>query len=112
MILCIICDCSGTYLRNKETGEPILIDGKKVISSTTFTAEKSSKSVEVVFSFDASVLEGTTVVAYENLTYKGVEVAIHADITDEDQTIYIPKVRTTAIADDTKDHVTKAKKNT
>ena len=101
---------TGT-LMNKETGEPILIDGKKVISSTTFTAEKSSKSVEVVFTFDASVLEGTTVVAYENLTYKGVEVAIHADITDEDQTIYIPKVRTTAIADDTKDHVTKAKKD-
>ena len=101
---------TGT-LMNKETGKPILIDGKKVTSSTTFTAEKSSKSVEVVFSFDASVLEGTTVVAYENLTYKGVEVAIHADITDEDQTIYIPKVRTTAIADDTKDHVTKAKKD-
>ena len=101
---------TGT-LMNKETGKPILIDGKKVTSSTTFTAEKSSKSVEVVFTFDASVLEGTTVVAYENLTYKGVEVAIHADITDEDQTIYIPKVRTTAIADDTKDHVTKAKKD-
>ena len=101
---------TGT-LMNKETGKPILIDGKKVTSSTTFTAEKAEESVEVVFTFDASVLEGTTVVAYENLTYKGVEVAIHADITDEDQTIYIPKVRTTAIADDTKDHVTKAKKD-
>ena len=98
-------------LMNKETGEPILIDGKKVTSSTTFTAEKAEGSVEVVFTFDASVLEGTTVVAYENLIYKGVEVAIHADITDEDQTVYIPKVRTTAIADDTKDHVTKAKKD-
>ncbi len=98
-------------LMNKETGEPILIDGKKVTSSTTFTAEKAEGSVEVVFTFDASVLEGTTVVAYENLIYKGVEVAIHADITDKDQTVYIPKVRTTAIADDTKDHVTEAKKD-
>ena len=61
-------------LMNKETGEPILIDGKKVTSSTTFTAEKAEGSVEVVFTFDASVLEGTTVVAYENLIYKGVEV--------------------------------------
>ena len=101
---------TGT-LMNKETGEPILIDGRKVTSDTTFTAEKTEGSVEVVFTFDASVLEGTTVVAYENLTYKGVEVAIHADITDEDQTVYIPKVRTTAIADDTKDHVTEAKKD-
>ena len=101
---------TGT-LMNKETGKPILIDGKKVTSSTTFTAEKAEGSVEVIFTFDASVLEGTTVVAYENLTYKGVEVAIHADITDKDQTVYIPKVRTTAIADDTKDHVTEAKKD-
>ena len=58
-------------LMNKETGEPILIDGKKVTSSTTFTAEKAEGSVEVVFTFDASVLEGTTVVAYENLIYNG-----------------------------------------
>ena len=101
---------TGT-LMNKNTKEPILIDGEPITASTTFTAEKSSGSVEVVFTFDASVLEGTTVVAYENLTYKGVEVAIHADITDKDQTVYIPKVRTTAIADDTKDHVTKAQKD-
>jgi hypothetical protein len=101
---------TGT-LMNKETGEPILIDGEPITASTTFTAEKSEGNVEVVFTFDASVLEGTTVVAYENLTYNGIEVAIHADIEDKDQTVYIPKVRTTAIGDDTKDHVTEAKKD-
>ncbi len=101
---------TGT-LMNKETGEPILIDGEPITASTTFTAEKSEGNVEVVFTFDASVLEGTTVVAYENLTYNGIEVAIHADIEDKDQTVYIPKVRTIAIGDDTKDHVTEAKKD-
>ena len=101
---------TGT-LMNKATGKPILLNGKEIIASTTFKAEKSSGSVQVVFEFDASVLEGTTVVAYESMTYKGVEVAIHADITDKDQTVYIPKVRTTAIGSDTKDHVTEAKKD-
>ena len=101
---------TGT-LMNKKTGEPILIDGEPITASTIFTAEKSEGSVEVVFKFDASVLEGTTVVAFESLTYKGIEVAIHADIEDKDQTVYIPKVRTTAIGDDTKDHVTEAKKD-
>ena len=101
---------TGT-LMNKKTGEPILIDGEPITASTTFTAEKSEGSVEVVFKFDASVLEGTTVVAFESLTYNGIEVAIHADIEDKDQTVYIPKVRTTAIGDDTKDHVTEAKKD-
>ncbi len=98
-------------LMNKATGKPILLNGKEITASTTFKAEKSSGSVQVVFEFDASVLEGTTVVAYESMTYKGVEVAIHADITDKDQTVYIPKVRTTAIGSDTKDHVTEAKKD-
>ncbi len=101
---------TGT-LMNKATGKPILLNGKEITASTTFKAEKTSGSVDVVFEFDASVLEGTTVVAYESMTYKGVEVAIHADITDKNQTVYIPKVRTTAIGSDTKDHVTEAKKD-
>ena len=43
------------------------------------------------------------------MTYKGVEVAVHEDIEDEDQTVYIPDVHTTATAaDTTRDHVTGA----
>ena len=93
---------------NKETGEPVLIDGEKVTASTTFTAEKAEGSVEVVFEFDASAIAGITVVAFESMEYKGIEVAVHADITDEDQTVYIPDVHTTATATDTEDHVTGA----
>ena len=99
---------TGT-LMNKETKEPILIDGKKVTAGTTFVAEKAEGSVEVVFEFDASAIAGTTVVAFESMEYKGVEVAVHADIEDEDQTVYIPDVHTTATATNTtKDHVTGA----
>ena len=94
---------------NKETKEPVLIDGKKVTASTTFTAEKAEGSVEVVFEFDASAIAGTTVVAFESMEYKGIEVAVHADIEDKDQTVYIPDVHTTATAaNTTKDHVTGA----
>lgn len=34
---------------DKETGEPILVDGKPVTSKTEFTAKKSSGSVKVTF---------------------------------------------------------------
>ena len=98
---------TGT-LMNKETKEPVLIDGEKVTASTTFTAEKAEGSVEVVFEFDASAIAGTTVVAFESMEYKGIEVAVHADIEDENQTVYIPDVHTTATATDTEDHVTGA----
>ena len=101
---------TGT-LMNKKTGEPILIDGNSVTSQVAFMAEKPEGSVKIVFLFDASVLAGTTVVAFESLTYKGVEVAVHSDIEDKDQTVYIPEIHTTAVGEDTKDHVTEAKEN-
>lgn len=101
---------SGT-LMDKETGKAVLADGKEITASTTFTPEKSEGSVDVIFTFDASVVAPKTVVAFETLTYKKIQIAVHADIEDKDQTVYIPKVRTTAIADDTKDHVTEAKKD-
>ena len=100
---------TGT-LMNKKIGEPVLIDGKKVTAGTTFVAEKAEGSVEVVFEFDASAIAGTTVVAFESMEYKGIEVAVHADIEDENQTVYIPDVHTTATAADTEDHVTGANK--
>ena len=101
---------SGT-LMDKETGKAILADGKEITAGTTFIPEKSGGSVDVVFTFDASVVAPKTVVAFETLTYKKIQIAVHADIEDKDQTVYIPKVHTTAIADDTKDHVTEAKKD-
>lgn len=101
---------SGT-LMDKETGKAVLADGKEITASTMFAPEKSKGSVDIIFTFDASVVAPKTVVAFETLTYKKIQIAVHADITDKDQTVYIPKVYTTAIADDTKDHVTEAKKD-
>lgn len=98
---------TGT-LMDKETGEAVLIDGKPITASTTFTAETAEGSVDIVFEFDASAIAGTTVVAFESMEYKGIEVAVHADIEDENQTVYIPDVHTTATATDTEDHVTGA----
>lgn len=93
---------------NQRTKKAVTVDGKEVTASTTFTAENRNGSVEVVFTFDATALEGTTTVVFETLYTENKEVGIHADITDKGQTVYIPKIRTTAISDDTKDHVTKA----
>lgn len=98
-------------LMNKETGEAILINGEEVTAETTFTAEKSEGSVDVIFTFDASAIAPTTVVAFESMEYKGIEIAVHADIEDEDQTVYIPEIGTTALGQDTEDHIEKAKED-
>ncbi len=98
-------------LMNKKTGEAILINGEEVTVETTFTAEKSEGSVDVIFTFDASAIAPTTVVAFEHLEYKGIEIAVHEDIEDEDQTVYIPEIGTTALGQDTEDHIEKAKED-
>ncbi len=92
------------YLMNKKTGEYFLVDGEKVSASATFTAEATEGTVDVTFTFDATSLKGEAVVAYEYLYYVGKEVASHADITDEDQTVYFPDIKTNATDSETKDH--------
>lgn len=84
-------------LMDKET-EKIVKDanGKDVVSEVRFIPEEKNGNVEVAFTFDGSLLEGETLVAFERLERNGKVYAVHADIHDEDQTVYFPKVRTTA----------------
>jgi DNA replication protein DnaC len=77
---------SGT-LMDRETGEPIQSAGKDVTSTVSFAPEKASGTVEVHFEFDGSALAGHDVVAFESLDRDGREVATHADIDDEGQTV-------------------------
>ena len=84
-------------LVNKDTGMWIIgSDGDPISASTEFTAERSSGFVDVEFEVNSAVLEGTTIVAFETVTYLDQPVAIHADIEDEGQTVHFPSITTTA----------------
>ena len=84
-------------LMNKETEEPILDkEGNKVVSDVNFIPEEADGEVVVEFTFDASLLAGTTTVVFEDLKNNGVTVAIHHDINDEDQTINFIDIKTEA----------------
>ncbi|MBR1907094.1 MAG: VaFE repeat-containing surface-anchored protein [Clostridiales bacterium] len=71
-------------------------NGNAIVSSTEFTPETSDGTVEVTFTFNSTLLQGEKLVVFESLTYNKVEYAVHADINDEGQTVYVPKVGTTA----------------
>lgn len=92
---------SGT-LMNKATGEPVLENGEAVTAEKTFTAETANGTIDITFTFNSSLLAGESVVAFEKLLYKGIEVAAHADINDKDQTVNIPEIGTKAIDGRTK----------
>ena len=77
-------------LMDKSTGKPFEIDGKPVTSEVTFTPEKLNSKVTVSFTFDASGIKtDTELVVFETLYRDNVEIAVHADIEDEGQTVTI-----------------------
>ena len=76
-------------LMDKATGEPLLVDGAEVTAEVEFTPESADGTVELTYTLDASLFAGTSIVVFETLYQDGVEIAAHADINDEAQTITI-----------------------
>ena len=77
-------------LMNKATNDKLLIDGKEITAEATFTPKAPTGEVEMTFTFDARELTAETeVVAFETLYRDGIEIAVHADIEDEGQTVKI-----------------------
>lgn len=96
-------------LMDKETGKKLTdADGKEIAAETTFIVATESGTVEAVFSFNGSLLAGKSMVAFETITYKGVEIAVHADITDSGQTVDFPEIGTTLVDSKTGTHEAKA----
>ena len=89
---------------DKSNGAPVIANGNNVTAEAEFVAKKATGKVDVVFTFDASLLAGRTIVMFENVYYENNLIATHADITDEAQTLYVPKIGTTAIDGERKDH--------
>ena len=77
-------------LMDKSTGKRFLVYGKEVCSEVTFTPETADGEVTVSFTFDGSVItKETEIVVFETLYREGTEIAVHADIEDENQTVTI-----------------------
>lgn len=101
-------------LMNKATNDKLLIDGKEITAEATFTPKATTGEVEMAFTFDARELTAETeVVVFETLYRNGIEIAVHADIEDEGQTVKIlplhGSIMTTKVnADDPTDKISGA----
>lgn len=111
-------------LMDKETGKPFVVknedgtesevtaerefiagqDDTEEVGKESVSDERVDGEITLSFTFDASALEGKTVVAYEHVYRDGKEVATHADINDENQSIHWPSIGTTATDFDGKGH--------
>ena len=101
-------------LMDKATNDKLLIDGKEITAEATFTPKAPTGEVEMTFTFDARELTvETEVVVFETLYRDGIEIAVHADIEDEGQTVKIlplhGSIMTTKVnADDPTDKISGA----
>lgn len=78
----------------KSENTELLIDGKPVENSLTFTAKDSKMEVQIAFTFNANQLAGKELVTFEELydvtnPDEPVKVAEHKDIEDDGQTVTI-----------------------
>lgn len=86
-------------LMDKNTGKAFTENGEAVTAETVFTPEIPNGTVTVSFTFDSRLIkENTSLVVFETLYKDGKELAVHADIEDEDQTVKVtvPEIGTKA----------------
>ena len=75
-------------LMDMATGKAFLVDGKELTSEVTFTPEESCGEVTVRFTFGGSkITKQTDLVVFERLYRDGTELAAHANIEDDGQTV-------------------------
>ncbi len=86
-------------LYDKETGKAILgPDGKPITNSVPFKPETTDGTVDVPFTVEIELVTGKTLVAAEKVKPGNSEryCGIHYDLNDVEQTVYVPKIGTTA----------------
>ena len=101
---------SGILMKKPKTEdeEPTALldkDGNEITATsepfTINSEEEVNGVIPITFKFDGSLLKGETTVAYEELYQDDIYVTSHKDITDEDQTVHMPKIGTMAFNSDT-----------
>ena len=96
-------------LMDKTSSKPLVIDGQEIHSIAVFTPEAPTGKVIVKFTFDSKYIKADTdIVVFERLYRDGKELAVHADIEDESQTVKVkvPKIGTQATAEREKEITT------
>lgn len=82
-------------LMDKRTGDPLKDDGGNAVTSTlTFVPSSPVGSTSLSFIVDASMLQGTEIVAFETLFKDERQLVVHADLEDRAQTVHVAFVQT------------------
>lgn len=102
---------------SSEDFKTVVADGKTVEKTIKFTPKEKDGSVDVPLTFNAEDLEGARTVIFESLGDPTLEeensiIATHAEVDNEEQSIYFPEVHTSAKGEDTQMNITGANEET
>ena len=92
-------------LMDKETGNPIKVNGKNIEQSMEVKPEADCGTVEMIYKLDAKDLAGKEVVVFESLYYRDSLMTSHEEIDDESQTVELISLTTYATNDSTGEKV-------
>lgn len=74
---------------DKATGSVLTQDGEELVKTISFTPTEETGTVEITFALDTTLLGSKELVIFEYLFKDGREIADHADMLDEEQTVQI-----------------------
>lgn len=74
---------------DKATGSVLTQDGEELMKTISFTPTEETGTVEITFALDTTLLGSKELVIFEYLFKDGREIADHADMLDEEQTVQI-----------------------
>ena len=95
---------TGVLMNVESMDEAIDAQGNEITVTKKFVPEKADGVEIIEFKFDASNMAGQKLVAFETVSYRNIPIGIHADLTDADQTVYFPEIKTNANFDYTDSH--------
>lgn len=74
---------------NKNTKEPVMVDGKRVEQTITLTPESTCGTTEMIYSLNTKDLGGTDLVIFEELYYGDELILSHSDFDNASQTVSV-----------------------
>lgn len=74
-------------LIDKETREPLLIDGKEIAAETSFTPSAGSGSVSLLFPFNSLTLPGKELVVFQEIYLDEDLIAQHTELESAEQSV-------------------------
>lgn len=93
------CVTGSLHVRDDEGADAGVLtssDGTEASATTTFEATDRTMTVQLPYEIESSKLAGVTLVAFATLSNGSGELASHADVADEGQTVHVPALATTA----------------